>query len=335
MAERPHRWWRTHDLLFFVVIFSAAAVVAYGYYRRTDETYFQPRVALHREIIAGTAQSPYRYRVLVPFASEGLTRALSSALPFADSFLWAYAIYDLLATFFLLAMLFVWSKTWFTPEQSLIGVLFVAATMPMALQDHYFQPWSLLEAALFCAGLFAIHRRRALLLFCLVAVASLNRETAVFLPLAFLLTIEAADLRREDGGRNWRPLLLFAGLLLTWGTVYWGLRLWRGDAPHIETIEGLIALNTKRENLVYAMENATLFLGAFWIFAALGLRRAPRFLRRAAWIVPFYLATILVWGVWYEVRLLMPLYAVLIPLGLFTLFPERGGPGGLSSTMSS
>jgi hypothetical protein len=323
MATRPARPWRTPDVAFLVLLFSAAAAVAYGYYRRTDEPFFRPRVTLHREIIDGTAESPYRYRVLVPFAGQALTRALSTVLTPADSFLWAYGIYDLLAVFSLLVMLFVWAKTWFTPEHSLIGVLFVAATMPLALQDHYFQPWSLAEAALFCAGLLAIQRRRPALLFAVVALASLNRETAIFLPLAFLLTVEAGDLRRADGARNWKPLLLFAGLLLTWATIYGGLRLWRGEATHIETIEGLWARNTERQNLIYALENAGLFLGGFWIFAALGLPRAPTFLKRVAWIIPVYLATILVWGVWYEVRLLMPLYAILLPLGLFFLFPPR------------
>jgi hypothetical protein len=62
--------------------------------------------------------------------------------------------------------------------------------------------------------------------------------------------------------------------------------------------------------------NGSLFLGGFWLFAVLGFRFAPRLVRQAALIVPLYLVVIAIWGVWNEVRLLMPLYPVLIPLGM-------------------
>ena len=41
------------------------------------------------------------------------------------------------------------------------------------------------------------------------------------------------------------------------------------------------------------------------------------------WIAALYLPLVIVWGVWYEVRLLMPLYPVLIPLVLSPIWvPE-------------
>jgi len=55
----------------------------------------------------------------------------------------------------------MWSRN---REQALVGTLFVAATIPIALRDHYFQPWSLLEAGLFSAALLAILRKRYWLL---------------------------------------------------------------------------------------------------------------------------------------------------------------------------
>jgi hypothetical protein len=38
-------------------------------------------------------------------------------------------------------------------------------------------------------------------------------------------------------------------------------------------------------------------------------------------MIPFYMVTIGLYGVWYEVRLLMPLYPIILPLGLFYLWP--------------
>ncbi len=309
------------DFSALILILSVSAVIAYGYYSRVDRPNYELRLELHNQIIAGTAPSPYRYRILVPIAAEFFTKALSVVLPIETAFLLSYATYDLLAVFFLLANLFFWLRTWFDREQALIGVLFVAGTMPIALQDHYFQPWSLLETGLFSAALLAIHRQRYWLLASLVALASLNRETAVFIPLAFLLTIDMKSLLNRS--RKWgKPILLFGGLFLIWAAVFLGLRYFRGSASHIHTIEELLALNTK-ESLFYTFLKVSLFLGGLWAFAFLGFRYAPSFIKRVALIIPLYLLTVIIWGVWLEVRLLMPLYPVLVPLGLSFLYPQE------------
>ena len=72
-----------------------------------------------------------------------------------------------------------------------------------------------------------------------------------------------------------------------------------------------------------AVFNVTLLLGAFWLFAALGWRHAPSFVRRTALVIPAYLITVAVWGIWWEVRLLMPLYPVLFALALSYLYQPR------------
>lgn len=305
------------DLISLILILSVSAVIAYGYFERVDWPNFEFRFELHNQIIAGTAESPYRYRILVPFIGEALTQGVSVFLPVKASFLLAYAIYDVLSISFLLTVLFFWLRTWFSRDQALIGVLFVAGTIPIALQDHYFQPWSLLEAGLFSAAFLAIHKKHYWLLASLVVLASLNRETSLFIPLAFLLTIDVRRfLTNMRNKHEWKPVLLFAGLLLIWAAIFWGLRYFLGSTSHIVSIEGLLAWNTTRRSLFLMFVNVLLFLGGFWIFALMGFGQAPRFIKRVALIVLPYLLTVAVWGVWYEVRLLMPLYPVLVPLGL-------------------
>lgn len=311
------------DLSALILILSVSAVIAYGYFSRVDRPNYESRLELHNQIIVGIAPSPYRYRILVPIAGEFLTKALSVVFPIKAAFLLSYAVYDLLAIFFLLVILFFWLRTWFNREQALIGVLFVAGTMPIALQDHYFQPWSLLEAGLFSAALLAIHRKRYWLLALFVALASLNRETAVFIPLAFLVTIDMKSLLNARSRNEWKPILIFSGLFLIWAAIFLGLRYFRGSASHIETIEGLLAQNTTRGSLFYTFVNGSLFLGGLWAFAFLGFRYAPSFIKRGALIIPLYLVTVMVWGVWKEVRLLMPLYPILVPLGLSFLYPQE------------
>ena len=307
-----------------ILILSGSAVLAYGYFNRIDAPNFEERLKLHNQIIAGTASSPYRYRLLVPYLVEGLNKVLSLFLPIKDAFLQSYKVYDLLAIFFLLAMLYYWLKTWFTNEQALVGVLFVAATMPIALQNHFFQPWSFLEAGIFSAALLAIHKKRYWILTFLVICASLNRETGVFIPFIFFLTIDIKIIFNTKSKVAWKPILLFGGLLLTWAVVFLGLRYFRGNISPIANIAELFARNTTRANLSVTLENGSLFLGGLWVFACLGYQYAPPLLKKVALIIPFYLFTILLWGVWYEVRLLMPMYPIIVPLGLSFLYSRPG-----------
>lgn len=299
------------------VVISVAAVAAYAYVRQVDLPNYEQRLELHKQMVAGTAEAPYRYRILVPFVCEAVTRLFSVALPVKYAFILSYAIFDAAAILFLLMILFAWFRIWFSRDHSLIGLLFIAAVMPMAFRDHYYQPWSLLEPGFFAAGLLAIYRRRYWLVALLTALATLNRETAVFIPLAFLFSnvdLGGSPGVRLAGDKKW--LRLCAAYILIWAVVYGALRLSLGGTPHMYTLGGIWAYNTAKHNILYTPENVILFLGAFWAFAAMGYRYAPVFLKRVAPVIPLYLLTILVLGAWKEVRLLMPLYPLLVALGL-------------------
>lgn len=297
-----------------ILIASVSAVIAYGYFTRVDWPNFDRRLILHHDIITGTAAAPFRYRILVPVVIEPLYQALSLVLPAKTSFLLVYAVFDLAAIFFLLASLFSWLRTWFDRQQALVGALFAAGTMPIALQDHYYAPWSLLDAGLFTMAMLAIHGRRHWLVTVLLLISALNRETAVLIPLAYLATIDHTD----AVGRR-KTWLLFGGWVSIWAAVFLGLRYVLGPAPSIE-LASVFAFNISRTGFLLALLNGSLFLGGFWLFALLGFRHAPRPIQRLTWIIPVYLAVILVWGVWYEVRLLMPMYPILLGLGLSFLY---------------
>ncbi len=313
---------KDHLRAIIILILSVSAVLAYKYFYSIDKPNYEPRLELHNQIISGVAPSPYRYRVLVPFTEEFIIKALSTVSSTKSAFLTSYALYDFAAIFFLLFMLLLWLKTWFTQEQALIGTLFTAGTMPMVLQNHYFQPWSLLEAGLFSAALLLIYQKRHFLLAILVALASMNRETAIFIPLAFLTTINfKAFLKHKN--IDWRSILFFCGLILIWASVFLGVRYLRGDAPHVETIRSLISINTAKGSLSKTFVNIILFLGGMWVFAFRGFKYSPRIIQSFAMIIPIYLFTIIIWGVWYEVRLLMPLYPILLPMGLSFLYPNK------------
>ncbi len=309
------------------IILSVSAILAYIYFRTVGSPNALERIELHERIMHGAAESPYRYRVLVPLLADGLARALSAVLPGGKAFMLAYAILDLAAILLLLGVLYRYLRAWFTGDQALIGVLFAAATMPMALRDHYYQPWSVLEAGLFAAGLLCVRDRRHIMLALIVALASFNRETAVFIPLAFLVGTAGGNGESDMGGLSGRKsALLFACYAVLWAGILLGLRLSLGEGPRVVSVGELLARNTIKPALFRTIVQVGLIFGAFWIFAVLGFRRAPAFVKRTVLLAPAYLVAIALWGVWYEVRLLMPLYAIVAPLGLSFLYLDRAAP---------
>lgn len=305
------------DRIPLVLILSVSAVIWYGYLDRVGMPNLDLRLALHNQIVAGTAPAPYRYRILVPFAAEVFIRPLSGVLGTESAFALVYALYEFFAIGYLLSTLFVWLRSWFSRDQALIGVLFAAGTMPIALQDHQFQPWSLLEAGLFSAALLAIHNKRHGVLGAIVVLASLNRETALFIPLALLMS--SLDTSKSSPTRRaveWRAVGFSVLLVLVWAVIFLALRYCLGSAPADKTLSEIFAFNTTAEHLSRTVVNGTLFLGGYWILSVRGIRNAPDFVRRVAFTIPLYLIVIAIWGVWYEVRLFMPLYPILIASGL-------------------
>jgi hypothetical protein len=311
MPSKRNHWISTAIL---VII---SAVLTYNYFFLVEEPNLRQREKLHNQILSSTAVAPYRYRVLAPLISEGIVRVASLVIPHNWAFYLAYGVIDFVSIFLFLMTLYLYLREWFTWELTMLGVLATSAMLPMALRDHYFQPWSLLEVCLFTASLLAIRKDRKWILLGLVILAALNRETAVFIPLAFLLAnTNLPAFFRNRAHADKKALLWFGAYLLTWLVIFAGLRWVQSAAPSLRTLGELLAKNTQPVNLARTLVNWALILGPFWLFAALGWRKAPDFLKQVSWITPLYLATIAVWGVWYEVRLLLPLYPILIPLGL-------------------
>jgi len=250
-----------------------------------------------QNVIAGAAGSPYRYRVLVPFVLEALTRVFSLAAPREVAFLAASLVYD-------------------------VGLTFIGGVSVLTLAYFTYQPWSILEVALFALGFLLAYRGQWAGVGVVVVLASLNRETGVFLPLALLLASLGSlwPLRIRTLSRGMR---IAFGLVMLSTAIFAGLRLVRGSAPAVDPLGLVVARNLERNNLIAAGGAVVLFLGVGWFFAWRGLSSAPSYLRRLARVVPFYLAAFLIWGWWREVRILTSLYPILLPLVLAYCYAPR------------
>ncbi len=292
-------------------------MLVYGYITRIDKPNQYVRMALHEAVVSKDSLEPYRHRVLVPWVVEAIIRPFTSFFPRKEVFSGAYALYEAFAITLMLLSLYAWSRRFYEPPVALAGCLFVGVTAPMALKDHYFQPWSLLEPGLLTLGLIFIVRERVAALGVLTILATLNRETGIFLPLLWgaLKCWDGKGWHRENGR------IFIALLLLSLATLL-GVVLVQGWADPLHTPGELLRENLTGRNLGRTLLNGVLFLGAFWFFAVKGYRKSPEEIRRSAWIIPLYLFVVLIWGRWHEVRLLMPLYPILVPMALAFVSPS-------------
>lgn len=305
------------DWIGFFFVVTISAVLAYNYFLEVDLQLLDYRLQIHNEVLDSSAVTPYRYRILMPFLCNFLFRLNAIILPEDIAFLFSYWFCQLSAILLFIALMYRYLNLWFPRIYALVGILFIGGMMPIALKDHFYAPWSLLEPALFTLALLLMVRKRTILLGVIVAIATLNRETALFIPILFFLTtadLQDAILQRRSIPRQ--QLLFFTIYLAIWLVVFVGMRLILGSGPPAITLSETVERNFSLGGILKTSVNGLLFMGAYWLFAALGYKYADRFVQRSALIVPLFLIPVAIWGLWYEVRLLMPLYPILIPLGL-------------------
>ena len=290
-----------------VSIVLASNLYNYAIAKWTAEGAYQAQ----RILVQHTAEAPDRYRVLVPNIVELLSSLIAVGGQPLLRFLIAYFVYYQFSIAFSLLLLLAYLRQWYSYSQALVGVLVAAVSMLVAFGDGYFQPWSLFEIGLFTAGLLAIYRSERLWLAAIVALATLNRETGVFLVLAYgviHLRRGAPFMARTD--------LIWAGLYSAiWAGLFFALRLWIGPAPQLSLFQ-IQQMNIEPGALLITGVNGVLFFGVFWVCVWRGHRTADPFIRATWRIVPIYLLAVLVFGVWVEVRLITPLYPILISTGL-------------------
>jgi hypothetical protein len=306
VASIPPR--RLGSLTLAAVFVAASAVTALDYSFFVGDPTLVSRRSIHQGVLAHTATAPDRYRLLAPLMVEGPVRVLEQWMPRDLAFDRVYAVFYVTAMTALLWSLFAYLRVWFTDEQALIAVLIVASTLRITIRQHDYAPFSFLEPTFIALGLLLMLDERWLLLGVVVAVAAFNRETGIFLVLLFAAT-------RPLNRSNIVMALIYGAV---WAAVFVGVRVYGGEAERYWELGRIWRTNLSQPGLT--LYNVTAFLGIVWILAIAGYTRAPEFVRRAAIVVPVYAAVVAIWGLWWEVRLLLPLLPLVLPLALSAIF---------------
>lgn len=290
-----------------------AALASYYFTHLWFELTYEFRGAPWMPIVNGTAQTPFQYRVLVPWIVRllsGMRIAGVGPLTIPSLLFWGEFIAVFLLVFaFRTYLRFFWEeRSACLLSFSLFLVLPYNLILNRVLALRY--PSDIPSILFFTLGLVLLHRRNWVLFYPLLAVATLNRETSCFLTVAYV----AVALGREKGTRI--ALQVCAQLLLWCAIKYWLHLLYLSNPG-----EGLCLWNV-RANLDFLTQPRAypLFLsnlGYCWIPVLLFWRRIPDcFVRRTVAVVPVFFAGMFLVGNMWELRI----YAELIPVVLPALF---------------
>lgn len=284
-------------LPFFIVMLGVLSAV---YFMPYIQSCGQFCVDQHVGTLNGTIYSPLRYRVLMPFLVDRL---------FPEP-LTAYALAHALVLPALYLVLFQWLKQHATKLLAVMGVVLLALFMPLFFQIYAISAYAPVELLLLCLVLMA-QRNRALVLI-LVIIGGFNRETTPLLMIGGIAALNFDALRRGDR-RLWAWMIVYGA---AFAAVYAGLRLTLGAAPDMVPVEAAWRGNTGGgwHTQTAILNNA--MLAGLWILAAVGWQDAPKDLKRLALVSLPYLGLLAIFAFWTEVRLLMPLWALVIPLSL-------------------
>jgi len=233
----------------------------------------------------------------------------------------AIALYQILVGWLFFCLFHRYLRQWLQPGGAFAGTIFMAAAWPASMKQGVPYGGDFLEAIFFTVSLWALSSRRYGYLPLIVAVATLNRESIVFIvPAVFALSLHRHSL--------WRAVLHAGSVVLAWAVVYGGIRLVLGVRSYYcdvfradDNLQGLISWLTHPSPFTLQAHLFVLF-GIFWVVGLLPLSRRPIVLVKAAWIIPVYLAGAFTLALIGEARILLSLAPVLIPLGLWNLFPD-------------
>jgi hypothetical protein len=217
-------------------------------------------------------------------------------------------------------------RKWFDSKLAFAGVLSLAAIMPLSYFNDL-QESSPLLLLTFLLALWAIREHRTVWYMVILTIGAVNNETMLILPAVFFFY----------NFKSFEPKHLLRLSLTTLGTslpayaVEGLIRYINRDRPHLggawhwpDNIKGMWGqLGTFPLDYWAASYFYFLFIfGAFWLYAFLRYSKKPLFLQRAALMIPLFIFAHLLTGIFHEVRQMLPLSFIIIPMALFYLFPE-------------
>jgi len=299
--------------LFVFLLIAASIIIAYNFYSKVEKRFFDIALYRHAEIINHTAAEPYNHRVLMPYIFDVSTKVLSKFCSHDFAFKLTFLTYDFICIFLLLYLIYRLLNKFFTDFYlKLFGTLWTALSLVLALRTISYGSWMLLETVVFVAGVLFMFKKQYVPLFLCTLVSAFNRETAVFLILAYYFQL-SFDHNISPSVKALRIGGLIAAYLVS------VIVLKSFNIPGIFEF----AVMQFKENIaspvliVKNLATITLLFNVFIFLAYKGYRYSEYFVKRLFLVIPFIVIGYVFFSPWNEIVTLIPLYAVLLPAGLF------------------
>jgi hypothetical protein len=270
------------------------------------------------QIARGDGIAPYRSRLLFPWVAISIDHVDNWTVNQLSLAQIHFCLYIFLIASSLVAIQRMLEAFGFSFAVSLSGALIFALLLPIGMRDHGYQPWSWVEIVLLPIFIERVMRGKSLWqLVALALLSSLNRETALFLPVIPLsVAVARGNLRSQR-------FLILAALSTTF--VVFAVRIglttvWPGPTPLRElSLQEIWKWNREPERLAKARSNLIVLFSSLSLLAIIGvLRRRVR--REAIYIFlflsPLYLGIYVVYALWNEVRVLVPVAILILPISL-------------------
>lgn len=291
----------------------------------------------------GTLSGNHNLLLQFNYTNNEQSRLLQFFIPelfrrlFSTSIEDAYILQRWLFIFLTLVCFHFYLRKWFSASVSFAGVLFLAAILPLANQNDLQESAPLLLLT-FLAGLWAIRDNNIAALAIVFLVGGLNNETMLALPFVYLLCNYKSNKINDLVILIRNTALISLPLILPIGLV----RYINRDRPALvplwqlpDNING-IWHQLAHLDLLHLYDASFLYVffifGFFWIYAFLRFKEQPLFLRRASLMVPIFVLVHLVVGFMTEVRLMLPLSGIIIPMALGFIFSAEGYQGTLETS---
>jgi hypothetical protein len=258
-------------------------------------------------LAAGVASTPYQYRVLVPWIVRA---AVEMHLIRPESEMAMFVGLQVVALI-LLAFVFRRYLSLFITDRVLTSVmaLSVYAILPFNYFNLPYYPYDVPSVVFFTLGLILIHDRNWVWFYPLFAIATLNRETSIFLTVVTVFVL--------FDQYSWRKLAVLVGsqaaIWVVIKAALWVLyqrNRWMGYGLYEYQFKVNVAtlLNFPVKGLI-----ALATWGCLWLAVLIWYPRiTDMFLRRNLWTVPVFVAAMFVAGFVIELRI----YGEVLPIVL-------------------
>lgn len=282
--------------------------------------WFNGRLAAnHEELLAFQYANNEQSRLLQFYIPEALKNLFDISIENA------YLIQRSVFIFLVMICFHFYLRKWFDASRAFGGVLFFITVMPLSYMNDLQESTPLLLLT-FLLALWAIRERRIWGYVLAMAVGALNNETMLILPMVFVLY-------------HFKDFKLPSLVSLAWATLWTSLPAYTivGIIRYITRDNPRLAVWWQFPENMSQMKDALFssplvwwderflfpffIFGTIWVFAFLNYSKLPLFLQRAGLLIPVFVILHLFGGVIGEVRLMLPLSFLIIPMSFFYLFP--------------